>query len=251
MEESFSWLHSLAVTPIVTPERFSARFAWDEHLDHADERADHAPGRGAVAHRAIDLLPLLEMMEEDVAVALHRVLDELLVVAVRDIADALGEERVVDLHALERHRAVLAHHLGDLGQLLDELARMRAAHRERELESERQLVRDARERKADHRRGQHAAADHDQRVDVVEHPEVAAEEDQGQDDRDDDKKAAPGGENHENPPGIPRRHPAARVRALSPDPKGGALKEGLTLCSRRPAAAAMPRCNKAPRNPPP
>src|SRR5215217_1793769 len=80
-----------------------------EHLDHADERADHAPGRGAVAHRAIDLLPLLEMMEEDVAVALHRVLDELLVVAVGDVADALGEERVADLHALERHRAVLAH----------------------------------------------------------------------------------------------------------------------------------------------
>jgi len=169
------------------------------------------------------------MVEEDVAVALHRVLDELLVVAVRDIADALGEERVVDLHALERHRAVLAHHLGDLGQLLDELARMGAAHRERELEPERQPVRDTRERKADHRRGKHAAADHDQRVDVVEHPEVAAEEDQGQDDRDADKKADPGGEIHEKPPGIPRRHPAARVRALSPDPKGGALKEGLTL----------------------
>ena len=83
-----------------------------------------------------------------------------------------------------------------------------------------------------------------ERVDVVEHPEVAAEEDQGQDDRDADKKADPGGEIHEKPPGIPRRRPAARVRALSPDPKAGALKEGLTLCSAA-ATAAMPRCNKA------
>ena len=39
-------------------------------------------------------------------------------------------------------------------------------------------------------------------------PEVAADGDQGQDDRDADKKADPGGEIHEKPPGIPRRHPA-------------------------------------------
>jgi hypothetical protein len=37
-------------------------------------------------------------------------------------------------------------------------------------------------------------------VEIVEHPEVAAEEDQGQDDRDADKKADPGGEIHETPP---------------------------------------------------
>jgi len=92
---------------------------------------------------------------------------------------------------------------------------MGAAHRERELEPERQPVRDARERKADHRRGQHAAADHDQRVEIVEHPEVAAEEDQGQDDRDADKKADPGGEIHEKPPGIPSASCRAGTRPIA------------------------------------
>ncbi len=44
-----------------------------EHLHHADQRADHAPGRSGVADGPVDLLALVEAQEEVVAVALHRV----------------------------------------------------------------------------------------------------------------------------------------------------------------------------------
>ena len=47
-----------------------------EHLHHADQRADHAEGRRAIADRAIDLLALVEMGEEVVAVALEIVANE-------------------------------------------------------------------------------------------------------------------------------------------------------------------------------
>ena len=48
-----------------------------EHLHHADQRADHAESRRAIADRAIDLLAFVEMGEEVVAVALEIVADEL------------------------------------------------------------------------------------------------------------------------------------------------------------------------------
>ena len=60
-----------------------------EHLHHADQRADHAEGRRAVADRAIDFLALVEMDQEVVAVALEVVADEAGVVAVGDEAHAL------------------------------------------------------------------------------------------------------------------------------------------------------------------
>ncbi len=62
------------------------------------------------------------MGEEDVAVALEIVADEIGVVAVRDVADALGEERVVDLDLLEPDRALLAGELGEARDLVDQLA---------------------------------------------------------------------------------------------------------------------------------
>ena len=93
-----------------------------EHLHHADQRADHAEGRRAVADRAIDLLALVEMGEEVVAVALEIVANEVGVVAVGDEADALGEERILDLDLFQPDRALLAGDFGEAGDLVDQFA---------------------------------------------------------------------------------------------------------------------------------
>ena len=62
------------------------------------------------------------MGEEVVAVALEVVADEVGVVAVGDEADALGQERILDLDLLEPDRPLLARDLGELGDLVDQLA---------------------------------------------------------------------------------------------------------------------------------
>ena len=62
------------------------------------------------------------MGEEVVAVALEIVADEIGVVAVGDEANALGEERVVDLDLLEADRPLLARDLGEAGDLVDQFA---------------------------------------------------------------------------------------------------------------------------------
>ena len=62
------------------------------------------------------------MGEEVVAVALEIVADEGGVVAVGDEADALGEERVLDLDLFQPDRALLAGDLGEAGDLVDQFA---------------------------------------------------------------------------------------------------------------------------------
>ena len=62
------------------------------------------------------------MGEEVVAVALEIVADEVGVVAVGDEADALGEERIVDLDLFQPDRALLARDLGEAGDLVDQFA---------------------------------------------------------------------------------------------------------------------------------
>jgi hypothetical protein len=70
---------------------------------------------------------------------------------------------------------------------------MRAAHREGEFYAERQPVEDAREGEADEGRGEHAADDHDEGVNVVEHPQVAAQEDERDHDHETAQQADGGG----------------------------------------------------------
>jgi hypothetical protein len=53
-----------------------------EHLHHADQRADHAEGRRAIADRTVDFLALVQRGEEVVSVALEIIADELGIVAV-------------------------------------------------------------------------------------------------------------------------------------------------------------------------
>ena len=91
-----------------------------EHLHHADQGADHAESRRAIADRAIDFLALVEMGEKIVAVAFEIVADEIGVIAVGDEADALGEERILDLDLLQADRPLLARDLGKAGDLVDQ-----------------------------------------------------------------------------------------------------------------------------------
>ena len=155
-----------------------------EHLHHADQRADHAEGRRAVADGAVDLLAFVEMGEEVVAVALEIVADEIGVVAVGDEADALGQERVVDLDLFQADRALLAGDFGEPGEFVDQFALGHAAHREGEFGAERQAVEDRGERKADQGGGERAAENDDERMLADEHVQVAAHQDHEADDAD-------------------------------------------------------------------
>ena len=144
------------------------------NLHHADQRADHAEGRRAVADRAIDLLALVEMNEEVVAVALEVVPDEIVVIAVGHEADALGEERVLDLDLFEPDRPLLAGDLGEAGDLVDQLALGGPTHREGKARPERQPVEHRGERETDQRGRERAAENHDESVRIREHSQIAA-----------------------------------------------------------------------------
>jgi hypothetical protein len=62
------------------------------------------------------------MHQEIVAVALEIVADEFEIVAVGDVADALGEERLVGLDLFQPDRSLLAGDFGDAGDLVDQVA---------------------------------------------------------------------------------------------------------------------------------
>ena len=78
-----------------------------EHLHHADQRSDHAESRCAIADGAINLLALVEMGDEVVAVALEIVADEVRIIAVGDEADAFGQERILDRDLFQPDRPCL------------------------------------------------------------------------------------------------------------------------------------------------
>jgi hypothetical protein len=99
--------------------------------------ADHAKSRRAIADRTVDLLALVQVGEEVVAVALKIVADEFGVVAVSDKADALGQKRVFDLNLLQADRSLLARDFGEAGDLIDQFALGHAPHGEGEFGAER------------------------------------------------------------------------------------------------------------------
>jgi hypothetical protein len=132
-----------------------------EHLHHADQGADHAERRRAVADGAVDLAALVEVHQEIVAVAFHIVADEFHVVAVRDVADALGEERLVGLDLFQADRSLLAGDFSDAGEFVDQIARRQPAHGKGEFGAERQAMQHHAQRKADHGRGDRPAENDD------------------------------------------------------------------------------------------
>ena len=113
-----------------------------EHLHHADQGADHAEGRRAIAEGAVDLLALVEMNQKIVAVAFEIVADKVDVVAVGDVAHPLGQKRILDVLFFEADRPLLARHLSEPRDLVDQVARSPTAHVEDELHAQRQAVHD-------------------------------------------------------------------------------------------------------------
>ncbi len=187
-----------------------------EHLHHADQGADHAESRRAVAHRAIDFLPLVEVGEEDVAVALEIIADEIGIIAVGDEADAFGKEGIVDLDLLEPDRPLLAGEVGKAGDLVNQLALGGAAQREGELGAERQAVEDRVQREADQGRGKRTAEDDDHRVVAKKTPQIATHQHEGDDHDRAGNKAEAGGDIHESTP----THAALRAPSRATRPPG-------------------------------
>ena len=130
----------------------------------------------AVADGAVDLAAFVEMHQEIVAVALEIVADELEIVAVGDVADALGEERLVGLDLFQADRPLLARDFRDAGEFVDEVARGQPAHGEGKFCAERQAVQDGHQRKPDHGGGDRSAEDDDDRMFADEHVQIAAHE---------------------------------------------------------------------------
>jgi hypothetical protein len=147
-----------------------------EHLHHADQGANHAERRGAVADGAIDLAALVEMHQEIVAVALHIVADEFEIIAVGDVANALGQERLVGLDLFQADRPLLTRDFRDAGKLVDQIARRQPAQRECKFRPERNAVQDSAERKPDHGGGDRTAEHDDHRMFADEHVDIAAHE---------------------------------------------------------------------------
>ncbi len=116
------------------------------------------------------------MHQEIVAVTLEIVTDEFEVVAVGDVADALGEERIFGLDLFQADRSLLAGDFGDAGELVDEIARRQPAHREGEFRAQRQAMQHDAEGKADHRGGDRSAENDDDRMFGNEHVNITAEE---------------------------------------------------------------------------
>src|SRR5262249_15384236 len=143
---------------------------------------DHAESGRAVADGAIDLLALVEMGQEVVAVALEIVANEVRVVAVGDEADALGQEWVFDLGLFKPDRTVLARYLGESSDLVDQLALAEAPNCEGELRAERKAVENARQRETDQRRRERTAEDDDERVAIHEHAQIAAHQNERHED---------------------------------------------------------------------
>ena len=118
------------------------------------------------------------MHQEIVAVAFEIVADEFEVVAVGDVANALGQERLVGLDLFQADRPLLAGDFRDTGEFVDEIAGRKPAHGESKFRAERQAVQHYAERKADHRRRDRPAEDDDDGVVGDEHVQVAAQEHQ-------------------------------------------------------------------------
>ena len=163
------------------------------------------------------------MGEEVVAVALEIVADEIGVVTVGDEADALGQERIVDLDLFQPDRTLLARDLGKAGQFVDQFALRHAAHGEGELHAERQTVNHRREGEADQRRRKRPAEDHDEGVGVDEHAQVAAHEDQRAQDRGAGQQAQTRREIHELTP-LNATTCDGRNSRLSCDPRRALLR---------------------------
>ena len=150
-----------------------------EHLHHADQRADHAEGRRAVADGAIDLLAFVEMGQKVVAVALEVVANESWRRS-RRRRSACPWRGTDPRSPPFRARSGPACGRSRQGRAISSTSSrwVHAPHGEGELHAHRQAVEDRGQREADQGRGGGAAENHDEGVQVEEHPQVAAHQDE-------------------------------------------------------------------------
>ena len=80
------------------------------------------------------------MQQEIVAIALEIVADEFQIVAVGDVTNALGEERLGGFDLFEADRTLLARDFGDAGQFVDQVAGRQTAQGKGEFGAERQAM---------------------------------------------------------------------------------------------------------------
>jgi len=95
-----------------------------------------------------------------VTIALEIVADEFKIVAVGDVADALGEDGS-SVSTFSRPTGPAASDFGNAGQFIDEVTRRQPAHRKGEFRSQRQPVQHHAEREPDHGSGDRPAKDDD------------------------------------------------------------------------------------------
>ena len=82
------------------------------------------------------------MHQKIVAIAFEIVADEFEIVAVGDVTNSLGEERLVGFDFFQTDRTLLAGDFGDAGEFVDQIARRQPAHGEGEFRAERQTMQD-------------------------------------------------------------------------------------------------------------
>ena len=116
------------------------------------------------------------MCEEIVSVAFEIVANKIAVVAVGNEPDALGKERILYFDLFETDWSLLAGNFGQASQFVDQVALTHSAKRKGKFGAERQAMEDRREWEAYQCSSEAAAKDHDGRMDVEEHPQVAAHE---------------------------------------------------------------------------
>ena len=117
------------------------------------------------------------MSQKVVAIALEIVTDEIGVVTVGDEANALGQERIIDLDLFQANRTGLAGDFGNAGDFIDQFTLRHPPHREGEFEAKRRPMYDRCEREADQGCSGGAAKNQDGGMFGHEHVQVAAHQD--------------------------------------------------------------------------
>ena len=122
-------------------------------------------------------------MAEIVSVAFEIVPNKIAVVAVGDEPDAFRKKGIFYFYLFEPDRPLLSRNFRQPGQLVDEIALTHSTKRKGEFGPERQAIEDRRKRKAYQCGCEGAAKDDDGRMDVEEHPQIAAHQNErGKDD---------------------------------------------------------------------
>jgi hypothetical protein len=118
------------------------------------------------------------MGQKVVAITFQIVADKAGIIAVGDKANSLREERILNVDLFEPDRPLLARNVGKSGQFIDEVTLGHAPHGEGEFGAQRQTMKNRGEREADQGGSKRSTEDHDERMAVEEHAQVATHQDE-------------------------------------------------------------------------